>query len=44
MTTTPDSLPRHSVSVAEIVFDEHDRVLAVQRRDNNQRQPPGGIL
>lgn len=44
MTTTPTSLPRHSVSVAGIIFDEHNRVLAVRRRDNDQWQPPGGIL
>lgn len=44
MTTIPNSLPRHSVSVAGIVFDEHNRVLAVRRRDNDQWQPPGGVL
>lgn len=44
MTTTPTSLPRHSVSVAGIVFDEYNRVLAVRRRDNDQWQPPGGVL
>jgi 8-oxo-dGTP diphosphatase len=44
MTITPNSLPRHSVSVAGIVFDEHNRVLAVRRRDNDQWQPPGGVL
>jgi len=37
-------LPRHSVSVAGIVLDEHDRVLAIRRRDNDQWQPPGGVL
>ncbi|MGH3923262.1 MAG: NUDIX hydrolase [Pseudonocardiaceae bacterium] len=37
-------LPRHSVSVAGIVFDDHDRVLAIRRRDNDQWQPPGGVL
>lgn len=42
--TTHDHLPRHSVSVAGIVFDEHDRVLAIRRRDNDQWQPPGGVL
>jgi len=35
---------RHSVSVAGIVFDERGRVLTIRRRDNNQWQPPGGIL
>lgn len=44
MTIISNRLPRHSVSVAGIVFDEHNRVLAVQRRDNNQWQPPGGVL
>jgi 8-oxo-dGTP diphosphatase len=44
MTTTSSSLPRHSVSVAGIVFNEHNKVLAIQRRDNNQWQPPGGVL
>ena len=37
-------LPRHSVSVAGVVFDQHDRVLAIRRRDNGQWQPPGGVL
>lgn len=35
---------RHSVSVAGIVFDERGRVLTIRRRDNNQWQPPGGVL
>lgn len=39
-----DDLPRHSVSVAGIVFDDDGRVLAIQRRDNKQWQPPGGVL
>lgn len=43
-TATHNSQPRHSVSVAGIVFDEHGRVLAIRRRDNSQWQPPGGIL
>lgn len=34
----------HSVSVAGIVVDEAGRVLVVQRRDNGQWEPPGGIL
>ena len=37
-------LARHSVSVAGVVFDQHDRVLAIRRRDNGQWQPPGGVL
>lgn len=44
MTTTRSNLPQHSVSVAGIVFDDQGRVLAIRRRDNNQWQPPGGVL
>ncbi len=44
MTTTTNGRPRHSVSVAGIVFDDRNRVLAVRRRDNDQWQPPGGVL
>jgi len=36
--------PRHSVSVAGIVFDDQGRVLAIRRRDTGHWQPPGGIL
>jgi 8-oxo-dGTP diphosphatase len=35
---------RHSVSVAAVITDEHDRVLVVQRRDNGKWEIPGGIL
>jgi 8-oxo-dGTP diphosphatase len=42
--TLNNSRPRHSVSVAGIVFDGQNKVLAVRRRDNNQWQPPGGVL
>ncbi|GAB1515665.1 NUDIX hydrolase [Actinophytocola sp. KF-1] len=38
------STPQHSVSVAGIVVDEHDRVLLIQRRDNGHWEPPGGVL
>ena len=38
------STPQHSVSVAGIVFDEHARVLLIQRRDNGRWEPPGGVL
>jgi ADP-ribose pyrophosphatase YjhB (NUDIX family) len=38
------SRPLHSVSVAAVVTDDQDRVLVVQRRDNDQWQIPGGIL
>ena len=35
---------RHSVSVAAVLLDDHNRVLVVQRRDNGRWEPPGGIL
>lgn len=34
----------HSVSVAGVVIDENGRTLVIQRRDNGQWEPPGGIL
>jgi 8-oxo-dGTP diphosphatase len=36
--------PRHSVSVAAVVVDHHDRALLVRRRDNGHWEPPGGVL
>ncbi|WP_084682005.1 NUDIX hydrolase [Actinomycetospora chiangmaiensis] len=36
--------PKHSVSVAGVVVDDHDRVLVIQRRDNRHWEPPGGVL
>jgi 8-oxo-dGTP diphosphatase len=36
--------PRHSVSVAGIVLDDHGRILTIRRRDTGDWQPPGGIL
>ncbi len=36
--------PRHSVSVAAVVVDNHDRALLIRRRDNGHWEPPGGIL
>lgn len=36
--------PKHSVSVAGIVIDAHDRVLVIQRRDNGHWEMPGGVL
>ena len=36
--------PRHSVSVAAVVVDNHDRALLVRRRDNDHWEPPGGVL
>lgn len=44
MTPTHDTLSRHSVSVAGVVFDDNNRVLVIRRRDNGQWQPPGGVL
>jgi 8-oxo-dGTP diphosphatase len=35
---------RHSVSVAGVVVDDHNRALLVRRRDNLQWEPPGGVL
>lgn len=34
----------HSVSVAGVVVDDHDRALLIRRRDNLHWEPPGGIL
>jgi len=36
--------PKHSVSVAGIVIRDDGRVLAIQRRDNQHWEPPGGVL
>ena len=36
--------PRHSVSVAAAVVDDHGRLLAIRRRDNGHWEPPGGVL
>lgn len=36
--------PKHSVSVAAVIFDDTDRVLLIQRRDTGQWQIPGGVL
>lgn len=38
------STPRHSVAVVGAVFRDDGRVLAIQRRDSGQWQPPGGVL
>ena len=37
-------LPRHSVSVAGIVLDDHGRALLIRRLDNRRWEPPGGVL
>jgi ADP-ribose pyrophosphatase YjhB (NUDIX family) len=37
--------PRHSVSVAAAIFDDSgENVLLIQRRDNGNWEPPGGVL
>lgn len=36
--------PKHSVSVAGIVFDDDDRVLVIRRDDNGHWEAPGGVL
>ena len=35
---------RHSVSVAGVITDDHGRALLIQRGDNHQWEPPGGVL
>lgn len=35
---------KHSVSVAGVVVDDHDRALLIRRRDNPRWEPPGGVL
>ncbi|GIL26430.1 NUDIX hydrolase [Actinocatenispora comari] len=37
-------IPRHSVSASGILLDERRRVLVIQRRDNGNWEPPGGLL
>jgi ADP-ribose pyrophosphatase YjhB (NUDIX family) len=34
----------HSVSVAAVIVDDRNRALLVRRRDNQQWEPPGGVL
>lgn len=37
--------PRHSVSVAAVIFDDTgENVLLIKRRDNGNWEPPGGVL
>src|SRR5262245_12705506 len=36
--------PRHSVSVTGVITDDRGRALLIQRRDNHQWEPPGGVL
>lgn len=37
-------MPKHSVSVAGIVVNDHGQVLVIQRADNGHWEPPGGVL
>lgn len=41
---TAVDLPRHFVSVAAVIVDDAERVLAIRRRDNGAWEPPGGVL
>jgi 8-oxo-dGTP diphosphatase len=41
---TRNEPPRHSVSVAAVIVNDSDQVLAVERRDNGHWEPPGGVL
>lgn len=36
--------PKHSVSVAGIVVNDHDQILVIRRRDNGKWEMPGGVL
>src|SRR4051794_27432416 len=36
--------PKHSVSVAGVVVRDDGRILVIQRRDNQNWEPPGGVL
>ncbi len=36
--------PKHSVSVAAVITDDHGRALLIQRADNSHWEPPGGVL
>src|SRR5215469_17032025 len=44
MINVDSQLPRHSVSVAGIVVDDHGRALLIRRLDNRRWEPPGGVL
>lgn len=39
-----NEIPRHSVSVAAAIINNHGQALAIQRRDNRHWEPPGGIV
>jgi 8-oxo-dGTP diphosphatase len=36
--------PRHSVSIAGIITDDHGRALLIRRADNHHWEPPSGVL
>src|SRR3954470_22797354 len=40
----PDNTPKHSVSAAAAIIDDHGRFLAIRRADNGAWEPPGGVL
>src|SRR4051812_43844677 len=40
----PEISPKHSVSVAAAIIDDHGRFLAIRRADNGAWEPPGGVL
>src|SRR4051812_34996558 len=40
----PEISPKHSVSVAAAIIDDHGRFLAIRRADNGTWEPPGGVL
>lgn len=42
--TTVTDTPKHSVSVAGVVINTDGHILTIQRRDNGQWEPPGGVL
>lgn len=44
MPTDPHESPRHSVSVAAAILDDHGRFLVIRRADNGHWEPPGGVL
>lgn len=41
---TAVDLPRHFVSVAAVIVDDDERVLAIRRRDTGAWELPGGVL
>jgi 8-oxo-dGTP diphosphatase len=44
MPTDPNEPPKHSVSVAAAILDDQGRFLVIQRADNGNWEPPGGVL